>query len=353
MLAPELRTRDPRAHPQARRQLLVRLVIPSMAAIGIGAIAVVSIAFVLGPSNVLRAFSSPHPEWIALSVGANLLVYPAYMIVYRQLVAYRARSSATGYRARELPLVRRAVMAGFGLFSIGGGFRVDREVLQILDEDDRSARVQVLALATLEWAVLAPVACLVSIGLLAGRADVIPSLLWPWAVAVPLGFGLALWVSQPRRAERLSRIGGTSRDWILLGLEGVGALRVLIRHPRRSAPAWLGMTLYWAADVTVFYGALRGFGLDPGIGVVIIAYATGYAATRRSLPLGGAGVTEVLMTYSLYWVHQPLAPALAAVVVYRSFNFLIAAAPGVIAYHHLQEEITSGKAATAAHGSTT
>ena len=156
MLATDPQPRDSRSHPQLR----VRPVIASMAAIGIGAIAVLSIAFAVGPGKVERAFMSPHPGWIVLSAGATLLVYPAYMIVYRQLVAYRARSSATGYRARELPLVRRAVMAGFGLFSIGGGFRVDREVLQILDKDDRSARVQVLALATLEWAVLAPVAAL-------------------------------------------------------------------------------------------------------------------------------------------------------------------------------------------------
>jgi hypothetical protein len=36
------------------------------------------------------------------------------------------------------------------------------------------------------------------------------------------------------------------------------------------------------------------------------------------------------MTYALYWVHVPLAPALAAVVIYRGFNFLIVAAPAVV-----------------------
>jgi uncharacterized membrane protein YbhN (UPF0104 family) len=72
-----------------------------------------------------------------------------------------------------------------------------------------------------------------------------------------------------------------------------------------------------------------------GPGRLIVAYATGYIATRRSLPLGGAGVTEALMTYALHWVHVPLAPALAAVVIYRGFNFLVVAAPSVIAYRHL------------------
>jgi uncharacterized membrane protein YbhN (UPF0104 family) len=41
------------------------------------------------------------------------------------------------------------------------------------------------------------------------------------------------------------------------------------------------------------------------------------------------------MTYALYWVHVPLAPALAAVVIYRSFNFLIVAAPAVVSYRGL------------------
>jgi len=41
------------------------------------------------------------------------------------------------------------------------------------------------------------------------------------------------------------------------------------------------------------------------------------------------------MTYALYWCHQPLAPALAAVLVYRVFNFLLVAAPAVIAHRQL------------------
>jgi uncharacterized membrane protein YbhN (UPF0104 family) len=95
--------------------------------------------------------------------------------------------------------------------------------------------------------------------------------------------------------------------------------------------------------MAAFYGALRTFGLDPGIGKVMIAYATGYAATRRSLPLGGAGVTEVLMTYALYWVRQPLAPALAAVVAYRAFNLLLAAMPALIARRHVERLVAAAE----------
>jgi uncharacterized membrane protein YbhN (UPF0104 family) len=231
------------------------------------------------------------------------------------------------------------VIAGFGPFTIGGGFGIDRQTFEALHEDEHSARVRVLALGVLEWTVLAPVACITAIVLLATGADIMPSLLWPWAIAVPVGFGLAIWVSVSPRAQRLSRIRGIRRHWVTSAVDGLGAVRTMLSAPYKYRGAWLGTALYWAADITAFYGGLRTFGLDPGVGEVIIAYATGYAATRRSLPLGGAGVTEALMTYALYWVRQPLAPALAAVVAYRVFNFLLAATPALIAHYRLPETI--------------
>jgi hypothetical protein len=42
------------------------------------------------------------------------------------------------------------------------------------------------------------------------------------------------------------------------------------------------------------------------------------------------------MSYALYWVRQPLAPALAAVVAYRAFNFLLAAMPALLARRHVE-----------------
>jgi uncharacterized membrane protein YbhN (UPF0104 family) len=184
--------------------------------------------------------------------------------------------------------------------------------------------------------VLAPTTAVVAIVFLAQGANILPSLLWPWAIAVPLGFGLGMWASSPRRIERLSRIGGVRREWLARLLDGLGILHVLIRNPREYAGAWFGTALYWAADIAAFYGGLRAFGLEPGVGKTIVAYATGYAATRRSLPLGGAGVTEFMMTYSLYWLRFPLAQALGAVVAYRAFNFLLAATPGLIAHRQLE-----------------
>jgi uncharacterized membrane protein YbhN (UPF0104 family) len=192
--------------------------------------------------------------------------------------------------------------------------------------------------------VLAPLGCVVSIVLLAQGSRIPSSLLWPWAIGVPLGFGLALWAAAPCRLERLTRIGGREHTWLAQALEGIGAFRQILAKPGRYAPAWVGTALYWLLDIVSFYGALRTFGLEPDVGTIVIAYATGYAATRRSLPLGGAGVTEGLMTYALYWCHLPLAPALASVLVYRCFNFLLVAAPAVIAHRQLEPVLAAARA---------
>ncbi len=300
----------------------------------IAAIAVLAIAQVTGGHALERAFNDVDPIWIALIAGAELITYPAYVLAYRSI------ARVPGHAPLELPIVARVVVAGFGPFAIGGGFGIDRQALHALHEDERSARVRVLGLGALEWAVLAPVTCAVSIALLAAGTRLPGSLLWPWAIGVPLGLGAALWASMPERRKRIAHMGGGRRERLADLLAGVGVLHTLIGHPRRYAGAWIGTTLYWTADIAAFYAGLRTFGLHPGPGTVLIAYATGYVATRRSLPLGGAGITEALMTYSLHWLGQPLAPALAAVVAYRVFNFLLAATPALIAHRHLRPLLT-------------
>ena len=59
------------------------------------------------------------------------------------------------------------------------------------------------------------------------------------------------------------------------------------------------MAIYWAAEIACFGFALLCFGVEISIPALVVAYATGYAASRRSLPLGGAGITEALLTVAL------------------------------------------------------
>jgi uncharacterized membrane protein YbhN (UPF0104 family) len=307
----------------------------------LAAIAVILIAHATGADAIGKAFEDVDPGWIALVAGAQLITYPAYIL------AYRAVAVIHGHAPLSLPIVSRIVVAGFGPFALDGGFGVDKRMLQAIDEDERSARVRVMALGTLEWAILAPTACITAIVLLAERANILPSLLWPWALSVPPCVALALWASKPRRSRWIAERGGPRLDLLVQMLEGIDGVRCLVtQDPLRKLGAWVGIMVYWAADMAALWGALRTFGMDLSVGKLIIAYSTGYAATRRSLPLGGAGATEALMTFALYWVREPLAPALAAVMLYRLFNFLLIAAPAVIAHRQLPRLISRAAAAS-------
>lgn len=68
----------------------------------------------------------------------------------------------------------------------------------------------------------------------------------------------------------------------------------------------------------------------------MVAYATGYALTRRSMPLGGAGATEALITFALHWMGGPIPACVAVVVVYRLFNFAVLTIPALVARSHVE-----------------
>src|SRR5213078_4619624 len=85
------------------------------------------------------------------------------------------------------------VAAGFGVFVIRGGFAVDRLALEQAGVEPRLARVRVLGLGALEYAVLAPAAAVAAMVVVA-RGATHPSLGFtlPWVIAVPLGFAAAV-----------------------------------------------------------------------------------------------------------------------------------------------------------------
>jgi uncharacterized membrane protein YbhN (UPF0104 family) len=297
----------------------------TVAAFALAAAAVVAVAGAFGFGAFARAWTDLHPSWLVVTAAAELATFPAYALAYRLL------ARMDGGPDLPLPLTIRAVLAGFGPAAPAGGFALDKRVLHAVEDDERRATIRVLGLGSLEWALLAPAAWVSAVALLAtGDARPMPSLLWPWAIAVPVGFGVGLWLAAPSRRERVARRGGRARKGIDRALRGVGVLHSLARDPASCSLAFVGATLYWALDIASFYGAIRFVGLQPDLGETILAYATGYALTRRSLPLAGAGVTEALMTFSLYWVGQPVPAALAAVVVYRVFNFVIPALPALV-----------------------
>jgi uncharacterized membrane protein YbhN (UPF0104 family) len=282
--------------------------------------AILGIGLIAHLPNVVRAIGRLHPSWLGVVLGAEILSLPSYALAYRAVVRHY------GHQYLTAGVTLHMVFAGFGLFAVLGGFSVDRLGLQRLGTDPEGARRSVLALGLLEIVTLAIAGFAVSIALLAGASPVPGSMLWPWVIGVPgaslPAVGLLIY------ARRCSQTWGprvqtlADHGWLLMRMLGE-----LSRLPQ----AWFGIGLYFIADIASLYAATRAVGLRLGVAAVLIAYASGYLFTRRTLPLASAAFVEVLLTFSLFWVGEPLAAALAAVIVYRTLGLPLFAGGGILA----------------------
>jgi uncharacterized membrane protein YbhN (UPF0104 family) len=289
----------------------------------------VAIAASEPPHELWHTLARVQPVWLAVALGAELAAYVGYVLAYRALMA-------PGSRRLSLMLTVRLVVAGFGPFVPLGGFDFDRRALRAVHRSRRRARVQVLRLGVIEYALLAPAAFVCALILLLGYRRASPALTLPWVLGVPPGLALGWLATQPRVMRYFERPGGRYRHLLGDVLAGVEALRSVVLRPLAQPLALLGMAVYWAAEIACLGFALRCFGVTISVPALILAYATGYVASRRSLPLGGAGVTEALLTLALIAVHVHAPDALFAVLAYRLVNFLAPVLPGLLAHSSLE-----------------
>ena len=281
-----------------------------------------------GLDEVERVTSNLDGRWLVICLGGELIGYVGYVVALRNV------ARAEGGPRLSFGLTARTVVSGFGVYAAAhaaGGFAVDYWALRRAGLRRDQAIARVAGLGVLEYAVLAPVALVCALVLLAGDGgDVQMSMTLPWLAVIP-GFGAALWVSSPKRRARIGGPGegGRLRGSLVHAVSGLVTLRALCRRPVQHLPGLLGVAFYWFGDIACLWAALRTFSVHVSLPALVVAYATGYVASRRSLPAGGAGIVEVLMTFALVWVGLPLAPALAGVLVYRLFNFWLPIVPAL------------------------
>jgi len=194
--------------------------------------------------------------------------------------------------------------------------------------------VRVLGLGALEYALLAPATCIVAILLLLDHVHQPgTSLTMPWAIAVPAGGVLAL--SALRLRDRLRGRHGW-RDHVAQWLDSIHVIRQLFFKLEHAAGP-IGTGIYWFGDIACLAFCLRAFeGHFPSVAPLLIGYATGYALTRRTLPLAGAGAVEALLPFALLWTGTPLAAAVTAVLAYRIVNFWLPIVPAAFGLRSLR-----------------
>jgi uncharacterized membrane protein YbhN (UPF0104 family) len=311
--------------------------LPLLATIGVAAVAFLSalaaMSAIAGWDSVMNHFDTRLSFWFAVAFAFELASFCAYVLAYRSVAAVEEGPRLTLAESTKL------VAVGFGAFLAKGGAALDSKALRRRGASEREGDVRVLALDALEHAPLAPAACAAAIVLLAnGRRKPGLDFTIPWAVLVPLGAVLAL-VGVRHRERFVGRDGWRGK----LGdvLEGI---RILFRLAREWRGHWLGFvgaSVYWAGDVLCLWASLQPFDAAPAFSAIVIAHAVGYSLTRRTLPLAGAGIVEVLMPLTLVAAGAPFAGAVLGVFTYRVFNLWFPLIPAIVALPRLSRETIS------------
>jgi len=283
--------------------------------------ALVGLAWVAGVHKVLVGLVHPHWAWLGVAVAGEVVAYLGYIAAYREIA--RADEGAE----LALPKAASLVATGFGVFVHGGGFALDRAALQRAGLSEREARRRVLGLGALEYAVLAPAALVASAVVLVKHQSISTSLTLPWIVGVPVGSVLALTALRFKKSVARWPFLGRPLEH---GLNALGLVLALLRAPHRYGLAVIGTIAYWGGDIFCLWATLHAFSAHtPPVAQLVVGYSTGYALTRRALPLGGAGIVEALLPFALGWLRIALGPALLAVFAYRLINLWLPIVPAL------------------------
>jgi uncharacterized membrane protein YbhN (UPF0104 family) len=327
-----------------RRKTLITLSLAVV--IAVGAFAVLGQIASFG--DLRKAAERADQAWFPVCALGELLAYVGY------IAGYRVIARAEGGPALDVWTATRVVALGFGASVIGsaaGTLALDFWALERAGERPHQAARRVLALNTLEWAVLAVFAACAGAVLLAGVGEgAPPEMSLAWMVAVPVCLAAAAWFTSPSRVERFARLPedepdteGQARDfgywarWASVkarkgfadAIGAVAFLRRFVAHPRRNAVGLLAFALYWIGGMLTLYAALRAFGETIGPAALVLGYTTAYVITALPLPAGGSGGVEATLAATLALVGVPFATALLAAFTYRIFVFWLPLLPAV------------------------
>jgi uncharacterized membrane protein YbhN (UPF0104 family) len=283
---------------------------------------------VVGVHPVLRQLRHIAWIWLVVAAGATIASHIGYLLAYREVARHDDGPEIRPARAAAI------VVTGFGLVVPRGGFALDNATLCEHGVSSSEARQRVMSLGILEYAILAPATFGAALALLLQHINAQAGLLPSWVIGVPAGTVVTL-LLLPNRGRLRRR--GRLRHRLARTLDAIMATLSMLRSTPNGPLAALGMAIYWAADIAALAACLALFGgHHASIAAIIVGYSTGYALTRRSLPLSGAGAVEALLPFALSWVSVPLAEGVLAVLAYRAFNLWLAVGPAAAGLRYLR-----------------
>jgi glycosyltransferase 2 family protein len=281
-------------------------------------------------ASVLHELEHADTRWFPVILAGEVISFVGYGM------AYRATARVNGGPRFSFPLTMRLVAISQGGVAVGmgvGGLAVDYWALRRAGEEHNVAVARVIGLNTLEWAILGAAAGGAAAAELLGSGQGAPlALELGWITCVSCCYAGAIFVSQPGRVDRLTRLEGRGRVGTVFAttIAGVAIVRHIVTRPIRCGEAFWGAAIYWTGLMLALWGGLHAFGWGLGVTGLVLGFATGYVVTMLPLPAGGAGGIDAAMTYALTLVGVPLAPALLGVIAYRLFTFWLPLIPALL-----------------------
>jgi hypothetical protein len=257
----------------------------------------VMFAELVGLTRVLDRMFDADAIWLLLVIGAQSIAYWAYVIPYKHIFKLNFKEAT------------RHSFAGFHPTLPRGGFNYD-----VVTQCEIGKKARVYYLGLWEYVALAPAVMIAAIYAYIHGAVPAPLSL-PWIIGVPTGsiiFGMAVLLR--KRIVRFPK----AHKLLEIMLD-------MLRQQSLKEIFWLmgGMVVYWTGEIFALWGALQLFHVSLGWFELLIAYGTGYVVSRRSLPLGGAGLVLVGLALSLHWVGAALSVTLLVALAYQVFNLLM------------------------------
>ncbi|MEA2196594.1 MAG: putative heme transporter, partial [Solirubrobacteraceae bacterium] len=162
----------------------------------------------------------------------------------------------------------------------------------------------------------------------ASLAAVVIGAIWLAGRASPLAGRASPLAGRASRRRRLRRPHGRLASAVGSGADGVADAEALLR-----AGDWklLGSLAYFAFDGAVLWAAFHAYGHTPPIGVIGMGYLVGSLAGALPLP-AGLGAVDGGLIGALALYGAPLAPAAAAVLLYRGISLSLPIALGAAAW---------------------
>jgi hypothetical protein len=268
------------------------------------------LAYVAGFSDIRRVLRAFDWVWMVPLLAGLVMSFVGYYYAYEGV--YRV-DRGPDLSASQM---RAVVIAGFGGFLAHGGAALDTYALEAAGADERQVKVRVSCLGGLEHGILSLIGTVAAIVLLMKGLTTPPlDFSLPWAVIPVPGFLLAFWLAE-RYRDRLGSASGW-RGKLGIFLDGIHLVRDLFRHPGSYGAGLLGMATFWLAESLMGWSALAAFGFRMNWAQFIIGFGTGMIFTRRTGPLAGAGLLDLILPVTVWYSGAPFATAVVGLFTYR------------------------------------